>query len=76
MKKLGLLSLVVLLGACSATTVGDQDSVTISNASSPADGLPAATQWCAKYGKVPRHTGSGTDGTVTTQAYSCVPKGT
>ena len=67
------LALVVVFaaGACSASPTGNEAFVTVTNAYTPAAGLPAATEWCAKYGKIPRHSSS-VQGYI--QNYDCVPR--
>jgi hypothetical protein len=65
------LALVVVTGACSASATGNEAFVTVTNAYTPADGLPAATEWCAKYGKIPRHSSSTR---TNIQNYDCVPR--
>ncbi len=65
------LAVVLVVGACSASPKGNEAFVTVTNAYTPADGLPAATEWCAKYGKIPRHSSS-VQGYI--QNYDCVPR--
>ena len=62
---------VIVVVACSASSKGNEAFVTVTNAYTPADGLPAATEWCAKYGKIPRHSSS-VQGYI--QNYDCVPR--
>jgi len=70
-----ILALVAVLavGACGASVTGNEAFVTVTRANTPAEGLPAATEWCAKYGKIPRH--SSTSGySRAIQNYDCVPR--
>jgi len=66
---LALVTLLALAGCSSAT--GNEAFVTVTYAYTPAGGLPAATEWCAKYGKIPRHSSSTGD---YIQNYDCVPR--
>jgi hypothetical protein len=70
------LALVAILavGGCSISATGNEAFVTVSNADSPAEGLPAATEWCAKYGKLPRHSSSSKNDLGYIQNYDCVPR--
>ena len=71
MKQSFLLALVAVLAlvACSSTA-GNEAFVSVTYANTPAEGLPAATEWCARYGKVPRHSSS----QRAIQNYDCVPR--
>jgi len=70
------LALVAILavGGCAISATGNEAFVTVTNADSPAEGLPAATEWCAKYGKIPRHTSSSINDWGYIQNYDCVPR--
>jgi hypothetical protein len=70
-----LLPLVAALvvGACSTSPKGNEVFVTVS-ADSPASGLSAATEWCAKYNKLPRHSNSTKNDSGYIQNYDCVPR--
>ena len=70
-----LLALVagLVIGACSTSPKGNEVFVTV-NADSPAAGLSAATEWCAKYGKLPRHSSSSKNDSGYIQNYDCVPR--
>lgn len=61
-------------GGCSISATGNEAFVTVTNADSPAEGLPAATEWCAKYGKLPRHSSSSKTHGAYIQNYDCVPR--
>ena len=63
---------VFAVGACSASATGNEAFVTVTHAENPAAGLPAATEWCAKYGKIPRFTFSSWGSGI--QNYDCVPR--
>ena len=60
-------------GACSSSATGNEVFVTV-NADSPAAGLAKATEWCAKYGKLPRHSNSTKNHSGYIQNYDCVPR--
>jgi ABC-type glycerol-3-phosphate transport system substrate-binding protein len=47
------LGIALVVGACSASATGNEAFVTVTYANTPAAGLPAATEWCAKYSKIP-----------------------
>jgi hypothetical protein len=64
---------VLVVGACSSSPKGNEVFVTV-NADSPAAGLPAATDWCAKYGKLPRHSSSTKNDSGYIQNYDCVAR--
>ena len=64
---------VLAVGACSSSATGNDVFVTV-NADSPAAGLSKATEWCAKYGKLPRHSNSTKNDTGYIQNYDCVPR--
>ena len=71
MRRLAI-TLAILVSACDQQQAsGNENSVTVTNASSPADGLAEAIEWCLKYGKVPDHTRSVSDG-ANLQTYNCV----
>jgi hypothetical protein len=64
--------LAILLSACEQRASGDENTVTVSNANSPLDGIVEATDWCLKYGKVPQHTSSDFRNGLDQQTYKCV----
>lgn len=64
---------VFVVGACSTSPTGNEVFVTV-NADSPAAGLKAATDWCAKYGKLPRASSSTKNDSGYIQNYDCVPR--
>ena len=68
-----VLMVALAVGACSSSATGNEVFVTV-NADSPAAGLSKATDWCAKYGKLPRHSNSTKNDSGYIQNYDCVPR--
>ncbi len=68
MKRLTLLAMLAL-GACTTAPTGNEAGVSI-RSPSETHAFQTATEWCGRYGKVPRLTSA-----ATTWAYECIPKG-
>lgn len=45
------------LAACGSSVTGNSAFVSVNGTGETAQSLPKATEWCAKYGKVPRISG-------------------
>ena len=72
--RISYLAFFFAVGACSISATGNEAFVTVDNADSPEEGLPAATEWCAKYGKVPRYSSMSAGEWGYIQNYDCVPR--
>jgi hypothetical protein len=72
MRRLAII-LVILVSACDQQHAsGNENTVTVTNASSALDGIVEATDWCLKYGKVPQHSESESTNGFNRQTYNCV----